>query len=137
MAVTICFFLEQRSIDGPNLRDWHSIRDDFGVSLIAINWKVTNKRNTDTDAITKHVSLVAALEANPDHAHIFLEKATGPNVTDLVDFTPPAGDILYVFGRNSHGFRGDLQGSGVPWLNLPGRGLYAHEAARGLLESVL
>jgi hypothetical protein len=69
---------------------------------------------------------------NPLATHVFLTEGAG---VEFADLQPPIGDMVYYIGRNSHGFRNDLEGvTGLTHANLPGGDLWAHEAARLVLN---
>lgn len=130
--ITICFYLEQRATTGPDLTAWLAMKTEFGCELASINWKHT-VQNADTAQVAQYPSVLHVYMANPSATHIFLGEG---KETALADLPTPTGDVIYYIGRNSHAFRNDLEGfEGLTWASLPGGDLWAHEAARAVLES--
>jgi hypothetical protein len=132
-VITLVFYLEQGAITGPDLTKWLSLKRDFGCELIGIEWK-HYKSNSHTDQIVKVPTLFHAHVINESApTHVYLSEFAG------VEFSKPksrGGDAVYYFGRNSHGFRGELEGlDGLTWANLAGGDMWSVDAARAVLET--
>lgn len=130
--ITICFYLEQRSSSGPDLTEWFALKSEFGCELIAIEW-TGYVANADTAQVTKVPSIYHVHRTNLDATHVLLKEGAGVELSTL---PAPTGDVVFYIGRNSHAFRSDLDGlAGLTWAHLSGGDLWAHEAARAVLET--
>lgn len=134
--ITICFYLEQQgatpSASGPDLTEWLALREEFGCELISIHWKHTVE-NEQTAQVEQCRSPLSVMYQHPEATHVFLSEG---RETEFADLPSPTGDVIYYIGRNSHGFRSDLEDiQGLTWANLPGGDLWSHEAARAVLET--
>ena len=134
--IGLCFYLEQQgatdSAPGPNLTEWLALKAEFGCELFSIHWKPTVE-NSHTTQVAQYPSILHVYWAKQVATHVFLKEGVE---TALADLPAPAGDVIYYIGRNSHAFRRDLEDfKGLTWASLPGGNLWAHEAARVLLES--
>jgi hypothetical protein len=133
--ITICFYLEQQGATaeapGPNLTEWLALKQEFGCELVSIHWKHTIE-NAHTAQVAQVTNVLSVYQANPEATHIFLTE--GAEV-EFADLPVPTGDMVYYIGRNSHGFRSDLEGiAELTHANLPGGDLWAPEAARLVLN---
>ena len=131
MTITLCFYLFQTEPTGPDLTEWLAMKEEFGCELISIHWK-HSVENEQTAQVEQRGSPLAVMTENPEATHVFLKP--GAEV-EFADLPAPTGDVFYYIGRNSQGFRSDLDGfEGLTWASLPGGDLWAHDAARAVLE---
>jgi hypothetical protein len=136
MMITLCFYLEQQgatdAVPGPNLTEWLALKAEFGCELASIHWKHTVE-NAQTAQVDQYPSPMQVYSNNPEATHVFISEGAE---TEFADLPTPPGDVVYYIGRNSHGFRNDLiDFEGLTFANLPGGDLWAHEAARAVLET--
>jgi hypothetical protein len=132
MMITLCFYLFQTEPTGPDLTEWLAMKEEFGCELISINWNHTIE-NEQTAQVEQCPSPLCVWSENQGATHVFLKPGAE---TEFADLPAPTGDVIYYFGRNSKGFRSDLDGiAGLTFANLPGGDLWAHEAARVVLET--
>jgi hypothetical protein len=134
-VITLCFYLEQQGATdeypGPDLTEWLALKQEFGCELASIHWKHTVE-NPQTAQVEQYPSPMHVYSDNPLATHVFLTEGAE---LEFADLQPPIGDMVYYIGRNSHGFRADLEGvAGLVHANLPGGDLWAHEAARLVLN---
>jgi hypothetical protein len=108
------------------------MKEEFGCELISINWNHTIE-NEHTAQVKQCPTPLCVWSENPEATHVFLKPGSEVAFADL---PAPTGDVIYYFGRNSQGFRSDLDGlDGLSFASLPGAELWAHEAARAVLET--
>ena len=130
--ITLCFYLEQRVGPGPDLTEWLAMKEEFGCELISIHWKHTVE-NDQTAQVPQYPSVLNVMQTYPEADHVFLREGED---TEFANLPAPTGDVVYFFGRNSHGFRSDLEDiEGLTWVNVPGGDLWSHDAARAVLEA--
>jgi hypothetical protein len=124
MTISVCFYAEAKGSCGRQIRlyDWDTL-GHFGVEeLLVVDRTGFECFNPKTKIpLTKFDSLAEALDRN---AHAVFADASMPDAIPYGEYLHPAGDVIYCFGSDVGGFRGEAQEGRGDWISIPGDSKY-------------
>lgn len=124
MSVAVCFYVEPNGSCGKQIRleQWTALAQSFGVGRLL----VVDRTGFDCFdpksqiSLTVHKTLADAFGEFPRATVVLADKNKG---VPYHEYEPPAGDVIYCFGSDTAGYRGEAP-AGCDWLTIPADSKY-------------
>ena len=118
--ITVCFYIDAKERCGRQIRidRWTTLADGYGVDqLIVIDMNDIECFQPKANVpVIKHKSLHDALAAYPDASVVYIDK--NQSHQSYEEYEHPPGDVIYCFGCDVGGFRGEAKREG-DWITIP------------------
>lgn len=132
--IAIAFYIDHKEKCGRQIRisQWTALVDAFGVDHLAVidmNGIECFEPKANVP-VTKHKGLRDALAQFPDARVVYIDKSQTHQ--PYTEYQHPQGDVIYCFGCDVGGFRGDANGAG-DWITIPTNSKYELWAVQAAL----